>query len=83
MMVLVLFQFTWIWNDLMFGLVLSRSEEVRPIMTSLVGMMGIYGSGNMPAVITGTLIASLPTLILFLMLQRYFIKGLSLTVSGE
>ena len=29
--VLLLFQFTWIWNDLLFGLVLSTSDGVRPI----------------------------------------------------
>jgi methylglyoxal synthase len=33
--VLLLFQFTWVWNDLMFGMVLTRSTEVRPIMVGL------------------------------------------------
>jgi multiple sugar transport system permease protein len=33
-------QFTWIWNDLLFGLTLSRSENIRPIMTALASLQG-------------------------------------------
>lgn len=78
LILLVLIQFTWIWNDLLFGLVLSKSSDVRPIMVALVGMMGVYGAADGPSVIAATLIGSAPTLILFLALQRYFIRGLTL-----
>ena len=78
LILLVLIQFTWIWNDLLFGLVLSKSSDVRPIMVALVGMMGVYGATDGPSVIAATLIGSAPTLILFLALQRYFIRGLTL-----
>jgi len=78
---LVLIQFTWIWNDLLFGLVLSKSDDVRPIMVALVGMQGVYGATDGPSVIAATLIGGAPTLILFLFLQRYFIRGLSLGLS--
>ena len=44
LILLVLIQFTWIWNDLLFGLVLSKSDEVRPVMVALVGMQGVYGA---------------------------------------
>ncbi|MFZ0218135.1 MAG: carbohydrate ABC transporter permease, partial [Candidatus Dormiibacterota bacterium] len=40
--VLFLFQFTWIWNDLLFGLVLSVSDGVRPVIPSLAGLQGTY-----------------------------------------
>lgn len=82
-LVLFLFQFTWVWNDLIFGLVLSRSVEVRPVMTILVGMQGIYGGGNVPAVISAAMAASVPTVLLFLFLQRFFLQGLQLTTAGE
>lgn len=78
LILLILIQFTWIWNDLLFGLVLSRSTDVRPIMVALVGMMGVYGASDGPSVIAATLIGSAPTLILFLALQRYFVRGLTL-----
>ena len=82
MILLLLIQFTWIWNDLLFGLVLSKSETVRPVMVALVGMQGVYGAQDGPSVIAATLICSAPTLILFLFLQRYFVRGLTLGVSG-
>jgi ABC-type glycerol-3-phosphate transport system permease component len=77
--VLFLFQFTWIWNDLLFGLVLSTSDGIRPIMPSLLGMQGIYASTGPPILLAGALIGSLPTLILFLFLGRYLLRGLTLT----
>lgn len=83
LILLVLIQFTWIWNDLLFGLVLSKSEDVRPVMVALVGMQGVYGATDGPSVIAATLICSAPTLILFLILQRYFVRGLTLGVSGR
>jgi ABC-type glycerol-3-phosphate transport system permease component len=82
MILLLLIQFTWIWNDLLFGLVLSKSETVRPVMVALVGMQGVYGAQDAPSVIAATLICSAPTLILFLFLQRYFVRGLTLGVGG-
>jgi ABC-type glycerol-3-phosphate transport system permease component len=77
--VLFLFQFTWIWNDLLFGLVLSTSDGVRPIMPSLLGMQGIYASTGPPILLAGALIGSLPTVLLFLFLGRYLLRGLTLT----
>ena len=80
---LILIQFTWVWNDLLFGLVLSRAESVRPVMVALVGMQGVYGATDGPSVIAATLICSAPTLILFLLLQRYFVRGLTIGVGAR
>jgi multiple sugar transport system permease protein len=76
--VLYLFQFTFIWNDLLFGLTLSRSESVKPIMAGVASLQGIYSAGNMPAILMSVLIASIPTLFLFVALQKYFMQGLTL-----
>ncbi|GGO39115.1 carbohydrate ABC transporter permease [Deinococcus humi] len=83
MLVLLLFQFTWIWNDLLFGLVLSKSENVRPIMPTLAGMQGIYAGSDGPTLIAAVMIASLPTLLLFLLLRPYFMQGLRLSSVGD
>jgi multiple sugar transport system permease protein len=72
-------QFTWIWNDLLFGLTLSRSADIRPIMTALASLQGQYASASVPTVLAGALIVSIPTLILFFAVQRIFIRGLSVT----
>lgn len=71
-------QATFIWNDLLLGLSLSQSAEVRPVMTSLAAMQSTYGGSTMPVVLAGGLLVSLPTIILFLFTQRYFTQGLSL-----
>lgn len=78
--VVALFQMSWIWNDLLFGMVLSRSEEVRPIMVALATMSGIGGS-PLTLQMTGVIITSIPTLIIFIALQKYFIAGISNTAS--
>lgn len=70
-------QFTWIWNDLLFGLTLSRSPEIRPIMTALAGLQGQYASSSVPVVLAGALIVSVPTFVLFFSVQGIFVRGLS------
>jgi ABC-type glycerol-3-phosphate transport system permease component len=77
--VLFLFQFIWIWNDLLFGLVLSTSDGVRPITPTLAGLQDQYASSGQPLVLSAALIASLPTVLLFLLLGRYMMQGLQLT----
>ncbi len=72
-------QFTWIWNDLLFGLTLSRSADVRPIMTALAGLQGQYASASVPVVLAGALIVSIPTFVLFFAVQRVFVRGLGAT----
>lgn len=79
LLVLFLFQFTWIWNDLLFGLVLGVSDSVRPVMPSLTGLMGVYSGISYTVVLAGALVASAPTLVLFLGLQKYFLEGLTLS----
>jgi ABC-type glycerol-3-phosphate transport system permease component len=81
--VLVLFQFTWIWNDFMFGLVLSTSDGIRPVMPSLVGLQGQSSTAGPPVILAGALIGSLPTIALFLALGRYLLTGLTLTTTGR
>lgn len=80
---LFLFQFTWIWNDLLFGITLAKSADVRPIMAGLASMRGIYAAQNTPGVLAGALLASVPTGLIFLFLHRYLLTGLSLTTSKE
>lgn len=77
--VLFLFQFIWIWNDLLFGLVLSTSDGIRPITPTLAGLQGEYANSGPPLVLAGALLATLPTVLLFLLLGRYLMQGLQLT----
>jgi ABC-type glycerol-3-phosphate transport system permease component len=81
--VLMLFQFTWIWNDFMFGLVLSTSDGIRPVMTSLAALQGSYSTAGPPVVMAGALVGSLPTIALFLLLGRFLLSGLTVGATGR
>jgi ABC-type glycerol-3-phosphate transport system permease component len=80
--VLFLFQFTWIWNDLIFGMTLTRTESIRPVMSGLAAMQGIYFNSGITTLMAAIVVTSIPTLLLFFVLQRNFLKGLQLTVKS-
>lgn len=75
--VMATLQFTWIWNDFLWPLIFTQSDEKRTIMLGLVFMKGQYSVawGIQGAM---SLIASLPTLLVFLFFQRWFIKGMTM-----
>ncbi|MHA1876387.1 MAG: carbohydrate ABC transporter permease [Promethearchaeota archaeon] len=80
---LFLLQFTWVWNDLIFGLTLTHSVNIRPVMTTLSELQNTHCPVPMPIVLSSTIIASLPILILILVFQRQFFRGLRMSVAGE
>ncbi|WP_344480996.1 carbohydrate ABC transporter permease [Nonomuraea monospora] len=72
-------EFTFIWNDLIFGLTLTTTEDVRPVMTAIAGLMtDVYAGTPVPVGLAAGLVVSLPTVVLFLATQRLFARGLSL-----
>lgn len=77
MLALFLLQFTWIWNDLLFSTVLGNTPEIRSVMNALQVFQGAYASVGPNIPLTGALLASIPTVLLFLLLRRHFMAGLS------
>ena len=75
--VLATLQFTWIWNDFLWPIIFTQSDDMRTIMVGLASLKGQYSVayGVQGAM---ALIASVPTLIVFIFFQRYFIRGLTL-----
>jgi multiple sugar transport system permease protein len=75
--VLATLQFTWIWNDFLWPLVLTRSEEAKTIMAGISALQGQYNVAwaNQAAM---AVIASIPTIVIFIVFQRYFIAGLTM-----
>lgn len=71
-------QATLIWNDLLLGMTLSKSAEVRPLMGSLAALQGNYGGSTAPVLLAGGLLVSIPTVVLFMASQRAFSRGLAL-----
>jgi len=64
-------QFTWCWGDLLFGMTFTKSIGIRPIMPTVSVI-----TNNRPALALAGLIVSVPTLILFTLLQRNMETGL-------
>lgn len=75
--VLATLQFTWIWNDFLWPLIFAQTDDKRTIMLGIVLLRGQYSVawGVQGAL---SLVASLPTLIVFLFFQRYFIRGMTM-----
>ncbi len=70
-------EFTWIFNDYLWAIILIQSDSLKPVTAGLSTLQGQFVT-NWPLIVAGALIATLPTLIVFLALQRYFIGGLTL-----
>jgi len=74
--VLATLQFTWIWNDFLYPIIFTQSDDMRTIMVGLITMKGqyrvAYGAQGAMAIV-----ASIPTLLIFVFFQRYFIRGLT------
>ncbi|MFI0724117.1 carbohydrate ABC transporter permease [Streptomyces sp. NPDC021224] len=78
MVAVFVFQFVAVWNDLMFGITLTTSRNIRPVMAALADLQGNYSNVGPPIVLAGALLVSLPTLVLFISAQRYFVSSLKI-----
>jgi multiple sugar transport system permease protein len=74
----VILEFAFIWNDLLFGLTLSQTDTVRPVMTALSALSSAYSGTTVPVVLAAGLVMSLPSVLVFLGAQRLFARGLAL-----
>jgi multiple sugar transport system permease protein len=74
---LAVLEFTWIYNDFFWALVLMVTGDKRPITTSLQNLSGLFFVNN-NLIAAGSLLTAIPTLIVFIILQRQFVAGLTL-----
>jgi raffinose/stachyose/melibiose transport system permease protein len=64
------------WNEFLFAVTFLHKPELKPVSTSLFAFMSRYGR-DWGLINAATVIMILPVIILFLMLQRQFIQGLT------
>jgi multiple sugar transport system permease protein len=64
------------WNDLLWPLIVSPSGENRPLPVGLAGLQGQFGT-DYPTLMAGALVCSIPLVIVFLILQRQFFRGIA------
>ena len=68
--------FTFIWNDFFWALTLVQSDKARPITFGLSALKGQWLiSWNLIA--AGSVVAALPSVVVFFILQKQFIQGLT------
>ncbi|MCJ7711575.1 MAG: carbohydrate ABC transporter permease [Chloroflexi bacterium] len=71
-----IFQFLWVWNDLLVALVfLGPATDLRVMPTALFALLGSRG-GQWQLLTAGAFITMLMPLLVFLVLQRAFVRGI-------
>lgn len=70
-------QVTWMYNDFFWALILMRTPTKFPITSGLNNLEGQFFT-DYNLVAAGSLLVALPTLIVFILLQKQFVRGLTL-----
>jgi alpha-glucoside transport system permease protein len=70
-----IFQFLWVWNDLLVALVFAPSPNLTPVTAAIANLAGTRGQ-DWQLLSAGAFIAIIVPLVVFLSLQRYFVRGL-------
>ncbi|MFI6320046.1 carbohydrate ABC transporter permease [Nonomuraea sp. NPDC050556] len=71
-----IFQFLWVWNDLLVGLIFAGgTAESAPMTVRLAQMAGTKGN-EWQRLTSGAFVSVIIPLVVFLSMQRYFVRGL-------
>jgi glucose/mannose transport system permease protein len=73
--VVMIWQFTSIWNDFLFAVIITSRPALQPVTVALNNLAGSF-SVEWNVQMAGALIAALPTLLIYIFLSRYFMSGL-------
>lgn len=73
---LAVFSFVAYWNSFLWPLIILKDTNLYPLSVGLTWLSGTFAT-NFRLVAAGSVLAMVPTLIIFLALQRYFTKGLT------
>ena len=79
---LAVLEFTFIWNDYFWALVLVQSDDVRPITAGLQSLKGMW-LASWQLISAGAIVAAIPPVVMFFLMQRHFIAGLTLGATKE
>jgi multiple sugar transport system permease protein len=74
---LAVLEFTFIYNDFFWALVLMKTGDKRPITSALNNLQGAFFTDNNQLAAASFLVA-LPTIIIYLVLSKQFVSGLTL-----
>jgi multiple sugar transport system permease protein len=69
--------FTFMYNDFFWALILMKTGDKRPITSALNNLQGAFFT-NYNLVAAGALLAAIPPILVYIALQRHFVRGLTL-----
>jgi len=74
---LAILVFTFVWNDYFWALCLTQGDEAAPITVGVAGLKGQWTTAwNL--VSAGSLLAALPSVVMFFAMQKHFVAGLTM-----
>jgi multiple sugar transport system permease protein len=74
---LAILVFTFVWNDYFWALCLTQGDEAAPITVGVAGLKGQWTTAwNL--VSAGSLLAALPSVLMFFAMQKHFVAGLTM-----
>ena len=65
----------WTWNEFLLALVMVQNETLRTLPVGLAFFQGKY-TANIPLMAAGAIIVALPTILIYILFQRFFIRGM-------
>ncbi|WP_306317397.1 MULTISPECIES: carbohydrate ABC transporter permease [unclassified Streptomyces] len=68
--------FLWSWNDLMWPLIVNTDPAKMPLSAGLASLQGAHLT-EYPVLMAGSLLATLPVIVVFVAMQRQFIQGIA------
>jgi multiple sugar transport system permease protein len=66
----------WSWNDLLWPLIVNTSPDKMTLSAGLASLLGQFQT-NYPVLMAGSLMASIPLVVVFVVLQRQFVEGIA------
>ena len=78
---LLIFTFQGVWNDFLWPLVVTTSENMRTIPIGLSSFVGQYSTA-WTLLMAGSVVALLPVVVVYVLAQNWFVKGITLSGMG-
>lgn len=75
LLTLVIVNALWVWNDLLIAVIFLQDDTKRTLMAGIAVFQGRYNN-QIPLTMAGMAIASAPMIILYILFQRQFVRGL-------
>jgi alpha-glucoside transport system permease protein len=72
---LTIFQFLWVWNDLLVSIILLGDPELAPMTLRISSLVSSFGTQYQLLTAAAFISMALP-LVIFFALQRYFVQGI-------